>query len=150
MTHLFEAMDSSWCIDALNLNEIVCIWCVPEKRHNLWIAWRHRSILCLQVNTNPVSNCSKADINEFHRKKRAFYRRFPGSDESYSITNNDTNLLMGTIFVVVFLILVLLWLCCAMSKFFDPPVSTSGYDINSWNLYLKLIPSGFWIGINTK
>ena len=75
----------------------------------------------LQTNVNLIANCSKTDTIKLRRMKRTLYRRFGGADESYSITYSDTNLIMGSIFVVTFLLFVLIWICKAIAKFLDPP-----------------------------
>lgn len=114
ITHLFDAFNSSWCIGALNLNKMVLIPKMIQFEQKMKF-----SILFFQMNINPPANCSNNDINE--RKKRQLYRRFGGADNSYSITYSDANLIMGSIFVSIFLLFVLVWICKAIAQFLDPP-----------------------------
>lgn len=80
------------------------------------------------MNQNPIANCSNTnDVTKLQRKKRQLYRRFGGADNSYSITYNGANLIMGSIFVCIFLLFVLVWICKAIAQFLDPP---DDYDIS--------------------
>lgn len=80
------------------------------------------------MNINPIPNCSNNDINKHQRNKRQLYRKFGGADESYSITHSDANLIMGSIFVSIFLLFVLVWICKAIAQFLDPP---DDFDMSS-------------------
>lgn len=74
-----------------------------------------------QMNANPLANCSKRDINKFHRKKRQLHRRIGGTDDPYPITYSDANLMIGSILFAIFLLFVLVWMCKAIAQFLDPP-----------------------------
>lgn len=74
------------------------------------------------MNENPIASCSNTgDMKKLQRKKRQLYRRFGRADPSYSILANDANLIMGSIFVSIFLLCVLGWMCKAIAQFLDPP-----------------------------
>lgn len=81
------------------------------------------------MNINPIVNGSNKEMNKVQRNKRSV-RLFPraSTDESYSIAYSNTNLIMGSIFVGVIVLFVLICICRALSEFMDPPEE---YSVNS-------------------
>lgn len=74
------------------------------------------------MNTN-FTNRPANDMNQRHRQKRFIRRLSAPAGDSYSITYSESNLIIGTILVVIVLIFTLLCICKSLAEFLDPPVT---------------------------